>query len=191
MIKVIRLAEYHPYSFVVVLFLAESLVALPFVVTFNITELDLELLRLMIPIAQSAFMVWVVWGLGWFSRAGFTGEVRDVHLYWYPVLIAFVPVLVYGTIELSAGPLAFYIAALLFTGISEEVLARGIILSALLPRGKWAALLFAAALFSVGHFSNLFFEDFGALEMTNVFLSTFGLPYCMVLCLSGQGASGL
>lgn len=174
MTKTGRIAENHPYLFVIGIFVAESLVALPFVVIFKILELDLEPLRLIIPIAQSAFMIWVVWLLGWFSRAGFTGDVKDVHLYWYPLLIAFVPVLAYGTIEIPAGSLAFYATALIFTGISEETLARGIILPALLPRGKWLALFLAAILFSVGHFTNLFFEDFGMLEMTEKLLVTFG-----------------
>lgn len=172
--KIHYIAEAHPYLFVVGIFVAEMVVAFPFVVSFKVLELDLEPLRLIIPITQSAFMIWVVWLLGWFSRAGFTAEVENIHLYWYPFLIAFVPVLAYGTVEIHSGPLAFYAAALLFTGISEETLARGIILPALLPRGKWLALFLAAILFSVGHFTNLFFEDFGVLEMSEKLLVTFG-----------------
>jgi len=169
-----RLAERRPYVFVIGLFLAETVLALPFVVAFNLLGLDREPLRLIIPIAQSAAMLWVVWLLGWLERAGFVRDTRDVHLYWYPVLLAIVPVLAYGTVEVPAGPLAFYTAALLFTGISEETLARGLFLPALLPRGKWTAVFFAAAFFSIGHFTNLFFEDFGALEMAEVLMATFG-----------------
>jgi membrane protease YdiL (CAAX protease family) len=156
------------------LFLAETVLAFPLVVAFNLLNLDLELLRLLIPVAQSAFMIWVVWLLGWFERAGFVRDVRNAHLYWYPVLLAIVPALKYGTIEVPPGPLAFYTAALLFTGISEETLARGVILPALLPRGKWTAVLSAAALFSIGHLTNLLFEDFGVLEMAEVLMATFG-----------------
>jgi membrane protease YdiL (CAAX protease family) len=169
-----RLAEGRPFLFVVGLFLAETVLAFPLVVVFNLLGLDRELLRLIIPVAQSVFMIWVVWSLGWFARAGFVRDVRNVHLYWYPVLLAIVPVLKYGTIEVPSGPLAFYTAALLFTGISEETLARGVILPALLPRGKWTAVLSAAALFSVGHLTNLFFEEFGVFEMAEVLMATFG-----------------
>lgn len=169
-----RLVEGRPFLFVIGLFLAETLLAFPLVVVFNLLGLDREPLRLIIPVAQSVFILWVVWLLGWFERAGFVRDTRNVHLYWYPVLLAIVPVLVYGTIEVSAGPLAFYTAALLFTGISEETLARGVILPALLPRGKWTAVLSAAALFSAGHLTNLFFEDFGVLEMAEVLMATFG-----------------
>lgn len=89
------------------------------------------------------------------------------------MLLALVPVLAYGTITIPKGPLAFYTAALIFTGISEETLARGVILPALLGRGTWFAILFAASLFSVGHFTNLFFSSPSALEMTEVLLETF------------------
>lgn len=168
-----QIAAKHPYLFVIGIFVLESVVAVPFVVIFNVLGFDLEPLRLIIPVAQSAFMILVVWLLGWFPRAGFTREVHNVHLYWYPVLIAFVPVLLYGTVQIPAASLAFYAAALLFTGISEETLARGVILTALLPRGRGMALLLSAVLFSVGHFSNLVFEDFSALEMVQKLLETF------------------
>lgn len=169
-----NMAIERPYLFVVGLFVAEALLALPFVVTFKVLGIDIVPLRLIIPIAQSILMIWVIWHLGWFSRAGFTRTVKDVHVYWYPVVLAFVPVLFAGTIEISPGWIIFYSAALIFTGISEEAFARGIALPALLPRGKWVAIFFAAGLFSVGHFSNLVFEDFGLLEMFEKLLATFG-----------------
>lgn len=169
-----NLATERPYLFVVGLFIAQTLLAIPFVGAFKVLGLDLDALRLIMPIVISVFMIWVIWYLGWFARAGFTRTVRDVHVYWYPVLLAFAPTLFAGTIEISPGWIVYYSAALIFTGISEEALARGIALPALLPRGKWVALFFAAGLFSVGHITNLFFEDFGPLEMTEKLLSTFG-----------------
>jgi len=169
-----EIAQRRPYLFAVVVFAAETAVAVPFVVLFRVLGLDVEPLRLVIPVAQSAFMIWVVRALGWFRKAGFTREVRALHLYWYPLVLAFVPVLLYGTIELSAGPLAFYSAALLFTGISEETLARGVMLPALLPRGTWPAVLFAAGFFGVSHLSNLFFASPSALEMVEIVVDNFG-----------------
>lgn len=172
--KLNQLVEKHPFGFVIGLFLLESGLAIPFVVTFKLLNLDLELLRLVIPIAQSLFVLWVVWALGWFSQSGFVNHLRDMHLYWYPVLLAFVPALIYGSIQISTGPLLFYAAAILFTGISEEILSRGIMLPALIKRGTWTAIFFAAGLFSVAHFSNLAFTDHGIVEITEVLISTFG-----------------
>jgi membrane protease YdiL (CAAX protease family) len=169
-----NLANNRPFVFVVALFVVNLAIALPFVAIFRIGGFDIAPLRLIIPIADSAFSVWVVWYLGWFRRAGFIRQVSDIHLYWYPAALAFVPVFVYGTVQVPPGPILFYTAALLFTGISEETLARGIMLPALSSRGKWVALFAAAAIFSAGHITNLFFESFGLLEWTDKFLATFG-----------------
>jgi len=167
------MADQRPYAFVVGLFLAETVLAFPFVALFRVLGRDVEPLRLIIPTAQSLFMIWVVWKLGWFVRAGFRSDVRNVHLFWYPVLLALVPVVIYGTIKIPNGPLAFYAAALLVTGISEETLARGVILPALLKRGTWVAILVAASLFSISHLTNLFFTSPSVLQMAEVLLATF------------------
>jgi len=82
--------------------------------------------------------------------------------------------MVYGSVAIPPGLLTFYLLALVFTGISEEGLARGVLLPALLSRGKWVALFFVAVPFSASHITNLFFEDFGVVEWFDKFLSTFG-----------------
>lgn len=168
------LAETRPFVFVIALFIVESLVAVPFVAAFKLSGLDIVPLRLMIPVAQSLLMLGLIRHLGWFAKSGFVRDVRDVHVFWYPTLVAFAPVFFYGTVEITASWIVFYSLALIFTGLSEEAFARGIALPALLPRGKWVALIFAGALFSVGHFSNLVFENFGPLEMADKLLTTFG-----------------
>jgi membrane protease YdiL (CAAX protease family) len=168
------LAARRPFLFAIGVFLAETMVAVPFVLVFRLLALDLTALRLIIPVAQSMLVVWVIWALGWARKSGFRREVREIQVYLYPVLVAFAPVLLHGTVEIAPGPLVFYAAAMLFTGLSEEGLARGLLLPALLPFGKWVALLFAAALFSAGHVSNIAFEEFGPLEWADKFLATFG-----------------
>lgn len=92
---------------------------------------------------------------------------------WFPAVLAFVPWVYAGSIAVPAGALAFYLAALVFTGLGEEIFARGLVLPALLAHGRWAALLGSAALFSAGRFTNLFFEDFSALEWLDKFSATF------------------
>jgi membrane protease YdiL (CAAX protease family) len=82
-------------------------------------------------------------------------------------------VLAYGTIEISWGWIAFYGAALLFTGISEEGFARGIVIPALLRYGKWRAVLTAAMIISAGHITNIFFEEFDLIGWLDKFLATF------------------
>lgn len=166
-------ASKHPFLFSIGVFLANALLAIPFVVIFSALKLDKEPLRLIIPIAQSIFVLGILYRLGWLKAAGFGRHIRDIHLLWFPLVLAFIPVILFGTVEIASYGVLFYVLALVFTGISEEGEARGIILKAVLSKGKWTALIFAAFLFSVGHFSNLFFEDFSAIEMVEKLTVTF------------------
>jgi len=174
MSKIPDFAESRPFIFVVGLFCIENALAIPFVVAFRLLDADIELLRLIIPVVQSVFMIWVVWHLGWVGKSGFRKKVKNLHLYGYPVLLALVPVLLYGSIQIATGPLAFYAAALLFTAISEETLARGVMITALLKRGVWTAILVSAGLFSISHLTNLLFSEPDFVKMTEVLLVTFG-----------------
>lgn len=169
-----ELALGKPYLFAVGMFVLNFLVALPFVAASKIFGFGLEPLRVIIPAVQSVLMVGIIYYLGWMRVTGFGGRIRNIHLLWFPVVLAFVPTLLYGTVAIPASATFFYMLAVLFTGISEEAEARGILLRTLLPKGIWVALLGTGLLFSVGHFSNLFFEDFGVAEMAEKLLVTFG-----------------
>lgn len=155
----------HPYQFAIILFIVNSILPFPFVIAFRVLNLGLEPLRLLIPIIDSLFVIGVLYYLGWLRIAGFGKKIRDIDVLWFPLVLAFVPVSLFGTIEIAANLVFFYLLALLFTGISEEGFSRGILINVLLPKGKWVALLFSAGLFGIGHFSNLLFESFTAIEM--------------------------
>lgn len=169
-----KFAQNHPYWFVITIFVIESILAIPFVVFFRIKGLDIEPLRLIIPIVQSIFVLWVIHKLGWIKKTGFVSKVKNIHLLWFPLILAFIPTLFFGTVEIAVQGIIFYFLAILFTGISEEVLARGIILRTLLPKGLWIAILGAGLLFSIGHISNLFFADMSVVDFLEVLLNTFG-----------------
>ena len=160
MLAIRNFAEDRPLLFVLALAIAQPLIALPFVAAFRLVGEDIVGLRLLIPAIQSGFVFSVILLLGWRTKSGLTTTVRNIHLYIYPGLIAFVPVVLYGTVEISWGWIAFYGTALIFTGISEEGFARGIAIPALMRWGKWVAVVLAAAIFSAGHLTNIFFEDF-------------------------------
>jgi membrane protease YdiL (CAAX protease family) len=167
-------AERHPFWFVVALAILQPIIALPFVVASKVLGTGITPLRLIIPTVQSVFVLWLIWALGWWRTSGLTGPVRNPHLLIYPAMILFVPALLYGSVEISAGWVLFYFLAVLATGVSEEGFARGIALPALLRFGKWSAVLIAAAIFSAGHFTNAVFEEFTVLEWVDKFANTFG-----------------
>ena len=169
-----KFADNHPIIFSIGIFAADSVVIpIPFVIAFKLLKLEIEPLRLIIPLVQSIFIIGVLYYLGWLRAAGFGKRIKDIQILWFPLVLAAVPLVMFGTIELAANIILFYGAALLFTGISEEGVARGVILKAMLPKGVWAALLFMSLLFSAGHLSNLFFEDFTAIDMAMKLLVTF------------------
>ena len=97
------LAERRPIVFVIALAIVLPLIAFPLVAAFRLSGQDIVPLRAVIPVVQSVFVLFIVWALGWRARAGLVGTVRDVHLLWFPTLVAFVPVFFYGTIEISWG----------------------------------------------------------------------------------------
>jgi len=181
-------SERSPVLFVVGLFIVDSALAVPFVLAFRLAGLDVEPLRLIIPILQSAFMVWLIGALGWVRRSGFTLIARELHVYVPVLVLALVPVMVYGTVEVEPGPLLFYTLAVLFTGISEEAIGRGVAIPVLLPKGKGVALGVSSGLFSVAHFSNLAFADVSPVEMAAVLLETFsfGILYGAVFLRTGS-----
>jgi membrane protease YdiL (CAAX protease family) len=155
----------HPYQFAVIIFIVNSLLPFPIVIAFKLLNLGLEPLRLFFPILMSIFAIVVLYYLGWLTIAGFGKKIQDIDVLWFPLVLAFVPVALFGTIEIPANLVLFYLLAVLFTGISEEGFSRGILINVLIPKGKWIAILFSAGLFGIGHFSNLFFESFTAIEM--------------------------
>lgn len=108
-------ADSRPYLFSFTIFILESIVALPFVVVFKTLNFDLEPLRLIIPIVQSAFVIWILYSLGWLKAVGFGAQIKNIHILWFPLVLAFVPVLLFGTIEIAANAILFYILALVFT----------------------------------------------------------------------------
>lgn len=162
----------HPYIFAIAIFVLNALIAAPFVIVVKVMGWELTPLQLIIPVAQSVVMLVILYRLGWWKSAGLGGMGKNIHLLLVPFAITFIPVALFGSIELAPSGLVFYTLAVLFTGVSEEAEARSLIVKGLLPQGIWVALFFSAFLFSVGHFSNLFVYDFSVLDMLEKLLMT-------------------
>lgn len=167
-------AESYPLLFVIALAILQPMLAIPFVAVTRVLGLELTPLRLIIPTAQSLFILWFIWAMGWCRMSGLTGPIRNAHLLIYPSMVLFVPALLYGSVEIAAGWTLFYFLAVLATGVSEEGFARGIAVPVLMKYGKWGAVLIAAAIFSAGHLTNAFFEEVSAIEWVDKFGATFG-----------------
>jgi len=170
----------YPYAAAVAVFIATLALPAPFALTFMGLGWGLGPLQLLIPIIESAFILYLLYHLGWMATAGFTQRIKQMRLLWLPVLLMFLPAALFGTVQISAYDTCFYLLALFFTGVSEEAFARAFLLIVLLPKGKWPAILTASAIFSVSHITNLLAHDMGFAGLMEKFFVTFsfGFLYC-------------
>jgi membrane protease YdiL (CAAX protease family) len=63
----------------------------------------------------------------------------------------------FGTVALESSLVIRLMVAFFLTGLGEEALSRGLLLRALLPRGKWQAALIPSVLFGVSHITQFVF----------------------------------
>jgi hypothetical protein len=78
MSKLRDFADNRPLHFVIALAVLQPITAFPFVAAFRLGGQDIVTLRLVIPVVHSLLVLWVIWHLGWRSRAGLTGTVRNI-----------------------------------------------------------------------------------------------------------------
>lgn len=170
-----RFADTHPFWFVVALSIFQPALAIPVVAVGKALGTSLEPIRLAVPVVQSVFIIWFIWTMGWSRACGLTGTVRNAYLLMFPAIVHFVPALLHGTVSIPAAGVSLFFFAVLATGISEEGLTRGVAIPLLLRYGKWAAVLLAAVMFSLGHLTNAFFQDLSLFAWIEVFAATFGM----------------
>jgi len=93
----------------------------------------------------------IVRRMGWWKDAGLVDTTRNAYALTVPLIVMFWPLVYRGTVQI--GPQAAFVGllAVLLTGISEEVVYRGLFIRAFLPRGRWQAVLVPAILFGAAH----------------------------------------
>lgn len=92
-----------------------------------------------------------IWWLGWWEDAGLVKTVSNVYALAVPLILAFFPLIFFGTVKMEPQRATLLLVALLLTGISEEAVYRGLFGRAFLPRGAWQAVLLPAMLFGAAH----------------------------------------
>jgi len=105
------------------------------------------------------------------------GEWRHRRLLLVPAAVAVSP-LVLGVDLPSGGTLLVLVVGYALTGVTEELLWRGICQRILAPLGSTRGVLLTAALFGTMHLSNVFFRDNVALVLAQVWGAfCFGVGY--------------
>lgn len=92
-----------------------------------------------------------IWRLGWWEDAGLVSTTRNVYALAVPLILTFFPLIFFGTVSMEPQRVNIFLVAVLFTGISEEAVYRGLYGRAFLPHGKWQAVLIPAVLFGAAH----------------------------------------
>jgi len=93
----------------------------------------------------------LIWRIGWWEDAGLVNTTQNVAALAVPVILMFFPLIFFGTVGMAAQRSNLFLAAVHFTGISEEAVYRGLYGRAFLPRGKWQAVLLPAVFFAAAH----------------------------------------
>jgi membrane protease YdiL (CAAX protease family) len=92
-----------------------------------------------------------IWRIGWWKDAGLVNTTQNVYALVVPLILTFFPLILYGTVKMEFQRVNIFLLAVLFTGISEEAVFRGLFIRAFLPQGKLKAVLIPAVLFGAAH----------------------------------------
>ena len=143
---------------------AVALQVLAYVLTFLVTIVTLLVFRSAewwVPIVTGELSVLglslvLIARLGWWRRAGITGGTFASAGLWVGALLpALAAAATYGLVfGPRAAPPAVWLVAIV-VGLSEEVMNRGLILSALVPRGTIRGVMLSSALFGLSHLTNV------------------------------------
>jgi membrane protease YdiL (CAAX protease family) len=108
-------------------------------------------------LAITAIPLILIGWLGWWWDAGFVTTTQHVPALAVPLVVALLILAWFGTVTLESGMVVRLIVAFFLTGLGEEALSRGLLLRALLPRGKWQAVLIPSVLFGLSHVTQFLF----------------------------------
>lgn len=114
-------------------------------------------LRVVAILIFTALPLFLIWWMGWWQDAGFVTTTKNVPALAAPLIIALLPVAWFGTVSLERGLVILLLVFAFLTGLSEEALSRGLLMRAILPKGKWQSVLITSMLFGIAHISQYLF----------------------------------
>jgi membrane protease YdiL (CAAX protease family) len=82
--------------------------------------------------------------MGWWEDAGFVKTTQNAPAAAFPLIVGLFTLAWFGTVALENMMVVRVLVAFFLTALGEEALSRGLLIRALLPRGKWEAVLILA-----------------------------------------------
>jgi membrane protease YdiL (CAAX protease family) len=123
----------------------------------SVIGLPEETLEWVALLATTALPLILIGWLGWWQDAGFIATTQNTFALAIPLVIALFILAWFGTVALPGSMVVRLHLAFFLTALSEESLSRGLLLRALLPCGKWQAVLIPSVLFGLGHITHFLF----------------------------------
>jgi membrane protease YdiL (CAAX protease family) len=167
----------RPIWFAIGITLFELVLGILIFIIGSVIGLSEELLEFVALLAITAVPLILIGWLGWWQDAGFVTTTQNVPAVGIPLIVALFTLAWFGTVMLEAGLIIRLLVAFFLTGLGEEALSRGLLLRALLSRGKWHAVLIPSVLFGVSHITQFLFlgMPFSAnlLQIVNAILTGF------------------
>lgn len=120
--------------------------------------------------------------LGWWNKIGSLKRIslKSIYIMLPIIILSFIP-LMNGFKENSMNVIILLLINALLIGFSEECVNRGIILSALKPKGRKEAILISSLIFGLFHLSTIFFgANIGDTLIQIIFAFGFGLVMAVV-----------
>lgn len=119
--------------------------------------------------------------LGWWKKIGSLKRIplKSIYLILLVIILAFTPI-IYGLKEHSLNMIVMLLITSLLIGFSEECVNRGLILTALKPKGKRQAILISSLIFGLFHLS-IIFRGIDIVSILFLVLFAFGFGLVMAV----------
>jgi membrane protease YdiL (CAAX protease family) len=147
----------RPVWFAIGLTVFEFVVGLLIFIIGSVIGLPEDALEMVALLVITAIPLILIGWLGWWQDAGFVKSTQNAPVLAIPLILALLLLVWFGTVMLESSLVILLLVAMFLTGLSEEALSRGLLLRALLPRGKWQAALIPSLLFGVSHITQFVF----------------------------------
>jgi membrane protease YdiL (CAAX protease family) len=172
----------RPIWFAIAITLFEFVMGLLIFVSGSVLGLPEATLEIVVLLTMTALPLVLIGWLGWWQDAGFVNSTQNASTLVVPLALMLLVLAWFGTVTSSGDAVIRLYLIFFLTGLGEEAMSRGLLLRALLPRGKWYAVLIPSVLFGVSHitqslFLGMPFSD-NMLQIVNAVM--FGILYAGV-----------
>jgi membrane protease YdiL (CAAX protease family) len=147
----------RPVWFAIAVTAVDFLLGLVVFIVGSVIGLPEEALEMVALVAITALPLILIAWMGWWQDSGFVKTTQNAPAIAFPLIVALFTLAYFGTVALENSLVIRVLVAMFLTGLAEEALSRGLLVRALLPRGKWEAVLIPAVLFGVSHITQFAF----------------------------------